>query len=97
MTSATLAAAIPAPYELATWRGFRAAAVSYTFDDNSPKQFSVAQPMFDAKGLPATFFCIVGNLSASQWETLESAASKGHEIASHTLAHPDLTKLTDAD
>lgn len=96
MSYATLAATIPAPYELATWRGFRAAAVSYTFDDNSPKQFSVAQPMFDAKGLPATFFCIVGNLSTSQWATIESASAKGHEIASHTLTHPDLTKLTDA-
>jgi peptidoglycan/xylan/chitin deacetylase (PgdA/CDA1 family) len=96
LTVATFAAPLPAPYELATWRGFRASAVSYTFDDNSPKQFSVAQPMFDAKGLPATFFCIVGNLSTSQWATIESASAKGHEIASHTLTHPDLTKLTDA-
>ncbi|HLP76263.1 MAG TPA: polysaccharide deacetylase family protein [Candidatus Paceibacterota bacterium] len=95
MTSGTLAAAIPAPYELATWRGFRASAVSYTFDDNSPKQFSVAQPMFDAKGLSATFFCIVGNLSTLKWATIEGAAAKGHEIASHTLTHPDLAKLTD--
>jgi oligosaccharide reducing-end xylanase len=95
MTCATFAASIPAPYELATWRGFRASAVSYTFDDNSPKQFSVAQPMFDARGLQATFFCIVGNLSTSQWATLESAAAKGHEIASHTLTHPSLPTLTD--
>lgn len=92
---ATLTAPVPAPYELATWRGFRACAVSYTFDDNSPKQFSMAQPMFDAKGLHATFFCIVGSLSPSQWTTIESASSKGHEIASHTLTHPDLSKLTD--
>jgi peptidoglycan/xylan/chitin deacetylase (PgdA/CDA1 family) len=96
MTCATFAATIPAPYELATWRGFSASAVSYTFDDNSPKQFSVAQPMFDAKGLHATFFCIVGSLSPSQWATIESASAKGHEIGSHTLSHPDLTKLTDA-
>ena len=95
ITGATLAATIPAPYELATWRGFRACAVSYTFDDNSPKQFSVAQPMFDAKGLHATFFCIVGSLSPSQWATIESASSKGHEIASHTLTHPSLPTLTD--
>ncbi len=95
MTSATFAATIPAPYELATWRGFRAAAVSYTFDDNSPKQFSVAQPLFDAKGFPATFFCVVGNLSTSQWATIESAAAKGHEIASHTLTHPSLPTLPD--
>jgi oligosaccharide reducing-end xylanase len=94
ITCAALGATIPAPYELATWRGFRASAVSYTFDDNSPKQFSVAQPMFDARGLHATFFCIVGNLSSSQWTTIESASAKGHEIASHTLTHPDLAKLT---
>jgi oligosaccharide reducing-end xylanase len=95
MTCATLAATIPAPYGLATWRGFRDSAVSYTFDDNSPNQFSLAQPMFDARGLHATFFCIVGSLSPSQWSTIESASSKGHEVASHTLAHPDLAKLTD--
>ena len=97
MICAARAATIPAPYEVATWRGFRASAVSYTFDDNSPKQFSVAQPMFDARGLHATFFCIVGKLSASQWSSIESASSKGHEIGSHTLTHPDLTTLTDAE
>lgn len=96
ITCTTFAATIPSPYELAIWRGFRACAVSYTFDDNSPKQFSVAQPMFDARGLHATFFCIVGSLSPSQWSTIESASSKGHEIASHTLSHPDLAKATDA-
>lgn len=96
-TSTTLAATIPAPYELATWRGFRDSAVSYTFDDNSPKQFSVAQPMFDAKGLHATFFCIVGDLSSSQWAVINNASSKGHEIGSHTLTHPDLTTLSDDD
>jgi peptidoglycan-N-acetylglucosamine deacetylase len=95
LQSFAIAATIPAPYELATWRGFRASAVSYTFDDNSPKQFSVAQPMLDAKGFHATFFCIVGNLSASQWSAIENASPKGHEIGSHTLTHPDLTTLTD--
>lgn len=96
-TSTTFAATIPSPYELATWRGFRASAVSYTFDDNSPKQFSVAQPMFDAKGLHATFFCIAGNLSPAQWVTINNASSEGHEIGSHTLSHPDLTTLSDED
>ena len=92
MTCATPAATIPSPYELATWRGFRTCAVSYTFDDNSPNQFSVAQPMFDARGLHATFFCIVGN---PDWAAIENASAKGHEIGSHTLTHPDLTKLPD--
>jgi len=95
-TCATFAAPIPAPYELATWHGFRTCAVSYTFDDNSPNQFSVAQPMFDAKEFHATFFCIVGSLSPTQWTTIESASAKGHEIASHTLTHPDLSTQPDA-
>jgi len=95
VTCAALGAMVPGPYELATWRGFRASAVSYTFDDNSPKQFSVAQPFFDKRGFPAAFFCIVGNLSSSQWTAIESASAKGHEIGSHTLTHPDLTPLTD--
>jgi hypothetical protein len=92
---AALGATIPGPYELATWRGFRASSVSYTFDDNSPKQFSLAQPLFDARGLHATFFCIVGNLSSPQWTAIERASVKGHEIGSHTLTHRDLATLAD--
>ncbi|HZS53351.1 MAG TPA: polysaccharide deacetylase family protein, partial [Bryobacteraceae bacterium] len=93
-TSTTFAATIPAPYELATWRGFSASAVSYTFDDNSPNQFSVAQPMFDAKGLHATFFCIVGG--TPDWTAITNASAKGHEIGNHTLTHPNLSSETDA-
>jgi oligosaccharide reducing-end xylanase len=101
--SAVLAAAgvaqasnIPSPYEIGTWRGFRSAAVSYTFDDNSPNQFSIAQPMLDARGFKATFFCIVGNLTSAQWSTIQNCAAHGHEIGSHTLTHPDLTKLSES-
>jgi oligosaccharide reducing-end xylanase len=92
--SVAQASNIPSPYEIGTWRGFRNAAVSYTFDDNSPNQFSIAQPMLDAKGFKATFFCIVGNLTSAQWSTIKNCAAHGHEIGSHTLTHPDLTKLS---
>ena len=50
--------------------------------------------MLDAKGLKATFFCIVGNLTPAQWSTIQNCASHGHEIGSHTLTHPDLTTLS---
>ncbi|MDQ8202161.1 polysaccharide deacetylase family protein [Pelagicoccus sp. SDUM812003] len=92
-SSVSAATTPPAPYEIGTWRGFRDSAVSYTFDDNSPKQFSVAQPMFDERGLSATFFCIVGNLSDSQWSVIENASESGHEIASHSMTHPNLADL----
>ncbi len=93
--SAAFAATPPAPYEIGTWRGFSDSAVSYTFDDNSAKQFSVAQPMFDERGLSATFFCIVGNLSESRWAEIENAAAAGHETASHSMTHPNFSGLAD--
>jgi len=92
--SVAQASNIPSPYEIGTWRGFRNAAISYTFDDNSPNQFSIAQPILDARGFKATFFCIVGNLTSAQWATIQSCAAHGHEIGSHTLTHSDLTTLS---
>ena len=50
--------------------------------------------MLDAKGFKATFFVIDGNLPSTQWATIRSCASHGHEIGSHTLTHPDLTKVS---
>ena len=65
-----------------------------TFDDNSRNSFRWRSRC----SMPKVFrrrFCIVGNLSTSQWATIESASAKGHEIASHTLTHPSLPTLPD--
>jgi oligosaccharide reducing-end xylanase len=96
--SASLAGSVAAPYEIGAWRGFRSAAISYTFDDGCSNQFAVAIPMFDAKGFKLTLFSIVGatNGGFPGWPKLQNAASKGHEIASHTLTHPNLAQLPDA-
>ena len=97
-TSVSLAGSVAAPYEIGTWLGFRSAAISYTFDDGCSNQFSVAIPMFDAKGFKLTLFSIVGatNGMFPGWSKLQNAASKGHEIASHTLTHPNLAQLPDS-
>jgi oligosaccharide reducing-end xylanase len=89
---------VAAPYEIGTWLGFRSAAISYTFDDGCSNQFAVAIPMFDAKGFKLTLFSIVGatNGMFPGWSKLQNAASKGHEIASHTLTHPNLAQLPDS-
>jgi len=96
--SVSRAGSVAAPYEIGTWRGFRSAAISYTFDDGCSNQFAVAIPMFDAKGFKLTLFSIVGatNGMFPGWSKLQNAASKGHEIASHTLTHPNLAQLPDS-
>ncbi len=39
-------------------------------------------------------FCMVGNRVGSYAETAQMVAERGHEIATHTLTHPNLAKLS---
>jgi peptidoglycan/xylan/chitin deacetylase (PgdA/CDA1 family) len=98
IASISLAGSVAAPYQAGTWRGFRPAAISYTFDDGCSNQFAVAIPMFDARGFKLTLFPIVGatNSMFPGWSKLQNAAARGHEIASHTLTHPNLGQLPDS-
>jgi len=82
------------PYEIGTWRGFRPAAISYTFDDGCSNQFSVAVPMFDAAGFKLTLFTVISTMFPG-WPKLQDAATKGHEIASHTMTHANFGSLSD--
>ncbi len=82
---------IDSPYEVATWQGSCDAAVTYTFDDGCSNQFSKAIPMFNEFGFCGTFFTVT-NWSPN-WTALQNAASQGHEVASHTVSHPDLSTL----
>lgn len=86
---------VAAPYEVATWQGFKAAAISYTFDDNSQNQLEKVVPLFDTYGFKLTLFTVVD--WNPDWKNLQTAANKGHEIASHTMTHPSLDNLSDAD
>ena len=81
-------------YEVATWQGFREAAVSYTFDDNCPNQLAVAIPLFNEFGFRTTMF--VPSAWIKDWTGLQTAADAGHEIASHTVTHTNLGSLTTA-
>jgi hypothetical protein len=90
--SAGFSQSIDPPYEVATWQGFRAAAVSFTFDDGTPNQSSVAIPMFNQYGFKATFFTVIN--WGPNWTALQAAANNGHEIASHTMSHASLNSTT---
>lgn len=81
-------------YEIGTWPDFRASAITYTFDDNTPRQFSVAVPLFDKYNYKATFFVVTNWVK--DWEVLNSIAKNGHEVASHTVSHMNLADMPDS-
>jgi len=82
----------PGLYEVASWQGFRQAAISYTFDDNCSNQLAVAIPLFNEYGFQTTMF--VPSSWVKDWSGLQAAANRGHEIASHTVTHTNLASLT---
>jgi len=70
--------------------------VSLTFDDGNADQ-SAATAILDAAGLKGTFFITTGWIGASNYLTvpqLTAMKASGHEIAGHTVSHPDLATLS---
>ena len=83
--------------EIATWAGFRKAAVSFTFDDGPQSDVDVALPMFEKYGYKATFNIVTnwanggGNNGMLNWSGVQKLSAAGHEIASHSDSHPSGT------
>ena len=81
--------------EIATWSGFRKAAVSFTFDDGPQSDVDVALPMFEKYGYKATFNIVTnwanggGNNGMLNWSGVQKLSDAGHEIASHSDSHPN--------
>jgi hypothetical protein len=88
---------VASPYQVGNWPGFRTAAVSYTFDDGCPYQYTIAIPMFNEFGYKLTMFTVTSPsfYLPVHWDQLQTAATAGHEIASHTVTHPTLTKANE--
>jgi peptidoglycan-N-acetylglucosamine deacetylase len=87
---------VDTPYQVGTWSGFRTAAICYTFDDEYPNQLKIAVPEFNKYNYKLTMFTITTPTwnPAANWSGLQSAVAEGHEVASHTVTHPYLNKLT---
>ncbi|MBN2322424.1 MAG: polysaccharide deacetylase family protein [Spirochaetes bacterium] len=96
--------AVEIQYTVAPWHGFSRAACSLTFDDGTKDQFALAYPELEKRGLTATFFLITRFRKRGYWKDGDTRRSlfgwdearelygAGHEIGSHTISHPDLTK-----
>ena len=89
------AQSIESSYQVGLWHGFRLAAITYTFDDGCPGQFSHAIPIFNEFGFKATLYTVTGWVG--DWSNQQNAASQGHEIASHTMSHTSLADLNPVD
>lgn len=68
--------------------------VAITFDDGYAEQWGAVQAM-NARGMHATFFILSGASTLADWQ-IRAIADAGHEIGSHSISHPDLTTLSDA-
>ncbi|GAC1378963.1 MAG: hypothetical protein NVSMB43_20770 [Pseudarthrobacter sp.] len=72
--------------------------VSVTFDDGWASQYNNALPVLNKYGIPATMYIISGSVNAvpsyMTQDQIQAFASRGDEIAAHTVTHPDLTTLT---
>jgi len=51
--------------EITKWQGDKKSAVSVTYDDGIVNQLTIAKPIMDRLGLPATFYIITGKVEGS--------------------------------
>lgn len=78
---------------------------SLTFDDGYASVYESALPLMQTHGHTATVFLTVGHdghvmeMSGRQmlnWEQIRELHKLGYEIGAHTLTHPDLRRVSDA-
>jgi peptidoglycan/xylan/chitin deacetylase (PgdA/CDA1 family) len=71
--------------------------VILTFDDGYKSQYSNAKPILDKYGFKATFSIVCNYVGSGDnrmtWKEIKSLQQEGHDIASHTMNHFDLSKL----
>jgi peptidoglycan/xylan/chitin deacetylase (PgdA/CDA1 family) len=71
--------------------------VILTFDDGYGSQYSNAKPILDKYGFKATFYIVCNYVGSGDnrmtWKDIKSLQQEGHDIASHTMNHDDLSKL----
>ncbi len=78
----------------------RGRVLAVTFDDASATVAGAALPVLERLGLVGTVFVPLDSVGAPGvlgWEELSDLAAAGWEIGSHTVSHPRLPELPDAE
>jgi peptidoglycan/xylan/chitin deacetylase (PgdA/CDA1 family) len=72
--------------------------VILNFDDGRKTQFTQAKPILDKYGFKATFNVVCDYLDNKKgymnWKDIETLQKEGHDIASHSMSHAHLEKLS---
>jgi peptidoglycan/xylan/chitin deacetylase (PgdA/CDA1 family) len=76
--------------------------IMITFDDGYRDTFFKASPVLMRLGMRATAYVVSGRISGRDpsfltWPLLHALEKRGIEIGSHTVAHHDMTSLSDAE
>jgi peptidoglycan/xylan/chitin deacetylase (PgdA/CDA1 family) len=74
--------------------------ISVSFDDGWETVYTEALPVLQKDGIPTTQYIISGELTNRSYLSvgqIKSMQQNGHQVASHTITHPDLTTLTDQE
>jgi len=72
--------------------------VSFITDDGFATDYSILKPIFVEAGIPISFAVIAGDTSGRITdEQYKEGASLGWEFASHSMSHPSLPTLTEAE
>ena len=72
--------------------------VCITFDDGFLTDYEVAFPVLQKYNFPATFFITVQNqTSKERWAQWREMAAAGFSLGSHTVSHPFLSMLPEAE
>lgn len=88
---------------VARYRGDKACAISYTFDDGLAEHYTMAAPQLERRGFRGTFFINgskvnkdsrhVKDTTRVTWPQLREMARNGHEISNHGWAHRNFAKF----
>lgn len=73
--------------------------ITVTFDDGWESVYTEALPILQRDGIRTTQFIIAGDFADPgymSYDQVKSLHQLGHELGSHTMSHPDLAKLNDA-
>ncbi len=79
---------------------FQEPLVTVTFDDGFESVYKDAMPLLQRYGIRSTQYVLPGETKDQQyisWKQIQKMQDAGHEIACHSMTHPDLTTLSDAD
>jgi peptidoglycan/xylan/chitin deacetylase (PgdA/CDA1 family) len=73
-------------------------AVMLTFDDGHADHYTNAYRILEKYSMKGVFFIISGkpdnDWNYADWSQIKEMADSGHEIASHTINHPDLSNMS---